>query len=177
MAFKPRGDAVKIVSMVLLILSCILISYFLQRMGYEQVYTHLFYIPIILSCMWWQRKGIAVAAFLGILVISLGFALRPEDPQVNNILRASVFIVISFMVSGLSMAEKKERFEIAGEIEKTRIKTEELASKNLELEKSHSEISEKNIELERINKLAIDRELKMIELKKRIDELEKVRKQ
>ncbi len=47
-------------------------------------------------------------------------------------------------------------------------KTRELEASRREMEKSKKELEEKNYELERFNKLAVGRELRMIDLKKRI---------
>jgi len=57
-------------------------------------------------------------------------------------------------------------------ISSLRRKTEELSVSKKKAEDSHRELARRNVELERINKLAVGRELKMVELKKRLEKLE-----
>jgi hypothetical protein len=166
----------KILIISFLIAVCLSISYYIQSIGYEQVYTHLFYIPIILSCIWWQRKGIIIASFLGILIVILGFLLRPDATVLYNILRASVFVIIAELVSRISISEKNARNLLRHESEKANVCSTDVSGKNLELEIKQKELISKNEELEKINRLMLDRELKMIEMKKRIEELEKIPK-
>jgi PAS domain S-box-containing protein len=64
------------------------------------LFTHFFYIPIILAALWWERKGLIVALFLaGMLIISdTLFKL----PIFDDIVRGSMFIVIGSIVTVLS---------------------------------------------------------------------------
>lgn len=73
--------------------------------------------------------------------------------------------------------------QMAGMLEKSREKLEsyskdlekKVAERTQELEKSKNVLQNTNVDLERFNKLAVGRELKMVELKKRIEELEKAK--
>lgn len=61
-------------------------------------------------------------------------------------------------------------------VHKLRAKFEELQTSQAQLERSKHDIEQRNEELERFNKLVVDRELKMVELKNRIAELEAAQK-
>jgi uncharacterized membrane protein len=61
---------------VLLAGSCFLTYYFHQFLQTDTVFTHLFYIPIILASLWWKRKGVAVALFLALFLLFSHHILR-----------------------------------------------------------------------------------------------------
>ena len=44
--------------------------YFHSILHIETVFTHFFYIPIILACYWWRKKGLIVPVFLSLLLIT-----------------------------------------------------------------------------------------------------------
>jgi hypothetical protein len=87
------------------------------------------------------------------------------------------------MVSDITKRKKAEEalhektVALETEIAERQKAHEELAELNRELEQRvkqrNAELADKNKELERFNKLFVNRELKMIELKERIKELEK----
>lgn len=95
----------RIIIISTLIIIFIILSFFIQRNGSETVYTHLYYIPIILVCVWWQKKGIMLAFGFGIFLLTLHLFLRPEVPIFDDILRSSIFIVIAIFVTKLSQKE------------------------------------------------------------------------
>ena len=53
----------------LLIVSVLLSYYFHAVLTLGTVFSHFFYIPIILAALWWEKKSILVAIFLGVLVV------------------------------------------------------------------------------------------------------------
>ena len=64
------SDRTKILAMaIMLIAAAMLTIYFHLVLERATVFTHLFYIPIILSSLWWGSTGIVVALILSLLLI------------------------------------------------------------------------------------------------------------
>ncbi len=81
----------------------------------ETFFTHLFYVPIVLAAMWWRKKGIAVAVFLAafLLFSDLFFWKVASVIEATDLLRAMMFIVVSFIVALLSERVYREKEEVA----------------------------------------------------------------
>jgi len=101
--------------LVLLATSVFLTYYFHTVLMLGTVFSHFFYIPIILTALWWERKSIPVALFLGGLVVASSLFYRPDILTLNDYGRALMFIVIAFVVASLSEQIKKERREVEKE--------------------------------------------------------------
>ena len=90
-----------IVIAALLAICCALTYYFHAVLETGAVFTHFFYIPIILACLWWKRKGVVVAIFLAALLI-FSNNLRVPPLTGNDYLRALMLIAIGTVVAILS---------------------------------------------------------------------------
>ncbi|MCD1294007.1 hypothetical protein CUJ83_03235 [Methanocella sp. CWC-04] len=80
-------------------------------LGIEIVYTHLFYIPIILAGIWYHKKAIYVALCLGLFHISLDMILY-ETLMPSAVIRAILFIVVALVVGQLSELKDKLHSEL-----------------------------------------------------------------
>ena len=102
--FKVQQERYKIAAMVSLLgICCFLTYYFHFILKSHIIFTHFFYIPIILAALWWKKKGLGVAIFLALLVLAthrLGYDFSMFI--VSDIFRATFFIVISSVVAVLS---------------------------------------------------------------------------
>jgi PAS domain S-box-containing protein len=87
-----------IVMASLVVFSCFLTVYFHLVLGICTIFTHFFYIPVILAAFWWKRKGIVVAVFLAGVLIA-GHMLFSGDVGIDDYIRACAFIVISIVVA------------------------------------------------------------------------------
>ena len=147
-----------------------------------------------------KKEGFAlstiVVAFYLFLVISEYFGLisfKEFFPMENNLYRNSVYLIIvifssiftfyvvGFIISSLTELLKKKNLKLEEENDILMIKVkartkelEELANnqKNIIKEKTR-ELKDKVKELEKFNKLAVGRELRMVELKKENENLKK----
>ena len=100
------------VTAILLIAACF-ITYYNHTAGTAIVFTHLFYIPIILAAIWWGKKGILVSVFLAALILlSHAFYLK-DVPFTDDAVRAAMFIIIGGVVGWLmdSVKKLKELYE------------------------------------------------------------------
>ncbi|MBW1691983.1 MAG: response regulator [Deltaproteobacteria bacterium] len=90
--------------------SCFLTYYFHELHQTGTVFTHFFYVPIILAAFWWKRKGLAVAIFLSVFLIFCHYFLKGYADTANDYLRAIMFVVIGFIAATLS--ERLARAEV-----------------------------------------------------------------
>ena len=92
---------------ILLLGACILTYYYHATLGTGTIFTHLFYIPIILASIWWGKKGIFAAIFLGALILTSHAVFLKAVPFVDDIIRALMFVVIGGVVGWLMDGIKK----------------------------------------------------------------------
>lgn len=142
------------------------LSVFMQSRGYETVYTHLFYIPIILAGMWWPKKGILLSFAFALGLILIHLILNPSISIISDVLRGIMFIIVGLFTSRLSSSEARKDLLVKKEIKKMEDISKELVRKNKDYSKEHKRLTSTNEELEKWKKLTIARELKMAELKK-----------
>ena len=97
----------KIVIMGFLLTVCIFLTYYFHfLLKTEVIFTHLFYIPILLASLWWARKGIIVSVCLAVMLLVINLTVSLELPIIySDLIRASMFIIIGTMIGILS--EKK----------------------------------------------------------------------
>lgn len=84
---------------ILLLISLLLIYYFHFILKVEIIFSHLLYVPIVLASLWWSRKGIAVAIFLGLLLLISHFISPITTSIWGDAIRAFMFILVGLIVS------------------------------------------------------------------------------
>ena len=98
--------------LVLLGTSVFLTYYFHAILMLGTVFSHFFYIPIILTALWWEKRSILIAVFLGALVVVSSLLYRPELLTLNDYGRALMFVVVAFVVASLSEQLKGREHEV-----------------------------------------------------------------
>lgn len=94
------------------IAACVALSFYIGFiMGKEIVYTHFFYIPIILAGMWYYRKSVYVALFLGMVHVFLTY-LAGHPVSIENFSRFSVFIAVAYVIGLISEKRAKGEKEL-----------------------------------------------------------------
>jgi len=103
-----RGSIYKVGMMaIFLLVACILTYYCHATLGTGIIFTHLFYIPIILAAIWWGKKGIFAAIFLGVLILTSHALFLKALPFVDDIIRAIMFVLIGGVIGWLMEGIKK----------------------------------------------------------------------
>jgi len=86
----------------LLMVSVALVWYFFFHTRGDSLFSHFFYVPVILSAIWWKRRGIFVAVFLALLLIIGHILAEHVVISTDDIFRGMMFIVISATVALMS---------------------------------------------------------------------------
>ena len=100
-----------ILVLFLTILSLILTYYYHFVLGKTVIFTHLFYIPIILATLWFKKKGMIVPIFLSVFLIFSHFvSSQVSEPLTDDFIRAFMLIMVGIVVSLLSeRIDERER--------------------------------------------------------------------
>ena len=91
--------------------SLFLIYYFHYILGISVVFTHFFYIPIILAAIWWKKSGLIVPILLSLaLILSHVCSGEIGLPITEDYFRSAMFIFVGIIVVILSdeIAKSKE---------------------------------------------------------------------
>jgi PAS domain S-box-containing protein len=81
--------------------------YFLVVLKTAIIYTHLFYIPIVITCAWWGRKGILLASIIVTSLLVTNFYLAPNISLIDNLARSTILISVSILTSVIFISRKK----------------------------------------------------------------------
>ena len=108
------GNPVKLTVTAILTIIVMGISILCLKNDIQVVFTHLYYIPIILAAYWFERKGVLLAVVMAIFYIGLVYAFCCTDLQAVfiAITRAIVFIGISIVSAVLSTTIHRQRDQI-----------------------------------------------------------------
>lgn len=87
---------------VLLSILCFFTYYFLFILKISTIFTHFFYIPIILACLWWKKKGLVITIFIAGFLIFSSLFLESNEIIIDNLLRGLILILIGIITTILS---------------------------------------------------------------------------
>ena len=135
---KHAGAGKQVLIAFFTLVACFLTYYFHAVLGTGTIVTHFYYIPIIFACIWWQRKGLWIAAFFAIFLLVSHQLLRPEEVKANDYSRIFMLMVIAIVMVGLSekiLATERQLRNAYDQMENRVVKrTAQLADANRELE-------------------------------------------
>ena len=116
---EREGSLKNLILFILLSISIFLQLHFQIILKTGIIFSHFFYIPIILACFWWKRNGLVIPAFLALLLIIFPIFIGENIyllTDVDNLLRAllliSVGIVVAILSEHISKTENKLKEQI-----------------------------------------------------------------
>ncbi|MFH0994497.1 MAG: ATP-binding protein [Pseudomonadota bacterium] len=86
--------------------------YFHGLIETSAVFTHLFYIPIILSTLWWKVRGLITPILMATVLILSHWIFRPVAPFAHDLLRAVMFMLVAVVVIRLSVRISRTETEL-----------------------------------------------------------------
>jgi len=90
------------ITAVLVAVCCFLTYYFNMVLAVDILFSHLFYLPTVLACIWWKRRGLIVAVFLAAQLVLWHSVSRGEVPIADDFVRGAVLVAVALVVAMLS---------------------------------------------------------------------------
>lgn len=102
----------KPIIMVFTIIVSLSLSYYYSFFRYESiVYTHSFYVPIILAGIWYQKKALYLAIAFGMIHILITY-ISPINLSIYEFERSLVFLTVAYITCNLSTKQAKREEEL-----------------------------------------------------------------
>lgn len=103
-------------------LVCILVSVYSLRSGYTIIFQNLFYIPIILACVFYTWRGFFFSCLLAVTYLFLMVQFSPDSMILLQAgIRVIIFVAIALVVTVLAVSGKKyeDRLRTLSEFQST----------------------------------------------------------
>ncbi len=136
---------------ILMVAACSFMYYFYVFLGAGTVVSHVFYIPIIVACIWWKRKGLIVAVFSSAFLIVSHIVFRPDAATADDYFRAVMFLVIAFIVAALSEHVAKDQELLRASNQQLQASEQQLRASNQQLQASEQQLRAANQQLDASN--------------------------
>ncbi len=110
--FVVIKDVNKIRVLFVTILACVILTFYVSFFVKQAiVYSHFFYIPILLAGVWYHRKAVYVALFLGSIHIlaTYFFMVASFTDTMATVERMIFFVAVAYVVGVISEKEAKVR--------------------------------------------------------------------
>ena len=123
MSNNPRNFILpRLITMGVLLLTCIGLEYYFHIVrGVVIVYTHIFYVPIIVASLWWGLKGgLSVSLFLGVMHTLSDLPGITESVVVRSVAMVVVGSVMGELSGRYKRSEKKLK-QYAEQLERANI--------------------------------------------------------
>jgi PAS domain S-box-containing protein len=108
------GAPAKLAVLSILTLFIVLLTFFSLKNNIQIVFTHAYYVPIIVAAYWYDKRGIVFSVVLSAFYLGAVYFFSPADATVlvAAVWRAVVFIGISFVIAILSNTIREKNDEI-----------------------------------------------------------------
>ncbi|MGB2727474.1 MAG: PAS domain S-box protein [Halobacteriota archaeon] len=108
--FVGVKDVNKIRVLLFTVLACVILTFYVSFFVKQAiVYSHFFYIPILLAGVWYHRKAVYVALFLGSLHILATYFFLGHSFILTTFERMIFFVAVAYVVGVISEKEAKVR--------------------------------------------------------------------
>lgn len=112
-AFAKRNDKILILLINIAVAACVIFAFYVSYVIHKEiVYTHFFYIPIMLAGLWYYRKAVYMAMFLGAVHVLMTYYFIGFDDSIKILeclQRATIFFVVAYVIGFIS--EKRVKAE------------------------------------------------------------------
>ncbi len=99
----PKEGLYKFYVIGLLWVICVVVSYYFHFvLKTNIIFTHLFYLPIVLTSWWFRRKGIWITAIFGLILVIMHILSPVEASVWGDVVRAFMFVIVGTAVAILS---------------------------------------------------------------------------
>ena len=130
----------------------ILLTVYCLQSGIQTVFTHIYYVPIILAAYWYQKRGVLFSAVMGFIYLALVVAYTGYNPNntVAAVARVAVFVIIAGITAVLSLQIAAKQAEIERSEKKFRTVWEHVQAGIVVVDADSHEIIAANPEAERL---------------------------
>ena len=138
------------------VLACTILAFFVGFIREETVvYTHFFYIPILLAGVWYRRKAVYIALLLSSLYILVTLFSPQTALSVDVFERSAIFVAVAYVIGFVSEERAKGEEKLKETKEEIKNERDKL---NLILESMDDGVCiiSKDYEVEFMNRVLID---------------------